>query len=80
MVDKLDKEKIYEFYLTHRGEVIGIAAGLVTSVLILVIGFFKVLFIAIFIALGYYIGKWIANDKDYLKNLLDRMLPPGTYR
>jgi len=38
------------------------------------------LFIAIFVIIGYYIGKQISNDKDYIKNLLDRILPPGTYR
>ena len=48
--------------------------------LILVIGLLKVIFIALFTGVGYYIGKRIHDDKNYIKNLLDRVLPPGTYR
>jgi len=76
----LDKEKLYGFYLRHRGEITGTATGLIAAIMILSLGFFKSLFIAVLVFLGYYIGKRVANDKDYLKNLLDRILPPGTYR
>ena len=76
----MDTEKILEFYNEHRGAIIGAAAGLLLAVFILLIGFFRVLFIAILTGVGYYIGKKIHEDKDYIKNLLDRVLPPGTYR
>jgi uncharacterized membrane protein len=73
-------EKILTYCTAHKGEVIGAIIGLILAVMILIIGFFKVLFIAIFTGVGYYIGKKIHEDKDYIKNLLDRVLPPGTYR
>ncbi len=73
-------EKITEFYSTHRGGIIGAAIGLLIAVAILLMGFFRVLFIAILAGIGYYIGKRIHEDRDYIKNLLDRVLPPGTYR
>ena len=76
----MDKDKLLEFYYAHRGGINGALSGLALAVIILLIGFFRTLFIAIFVGLGYYIGKRISEEKDYLKNLLDRILPPGTYR
>jgi uncharacterized membrane protein len=76
----MNVEKILAYYNEHRGAVKGSAIGFILSVLILVLGFMKVLFIAIFTGLGYYIGKRLHEDKNYIKNLLDRVLPPGTYR
>ena len=76
----MNLERILCTMRTHRGGIIGAVIGLILAVLILLLGFFKVLFIAIFAGIGYYIGKRIHDDKDYIKNLLDRVLPPGTYR
>ncbi|TYQ13372.1 UNVERIFIED_CONTAM: putative membrane protein [Acetivibrio alkalicellulosi] len=76
----VNKEKILSFYRSHFGEVNGALAGLIISVIILLIGFFKTLFIVICVLVGYYIGKKISDDKEYIKNFLDRILPPGTYR
>jgi uncharacterized membrane protein len=76
----MNVEKILAYYNEHRGAVKGSAIGFILAVLILVLGFMKVLFIAIFTGLGYYIGKRLHEDKNYIKNLLDRVLPPGTYR
>lgn len=76
----MELEKLTEIYTNHRGGIIGAGIGLLTAVAILILGFFKVLFIAILAGMGYYIGKRIHEDKDYIKNLLDRVLPPGTYR
>lgn len=76
----MSKEKIIEFYRSHCGAVNGALIGFTISVFILVLGFFRTIFIAICVLLGYYIGKKISDDREYLKNLLDRILPPGTYR
>jgi uncharacterized membrane protein len=73
-------ENIKEFYDSHRGGINGAIIGLIIAIAILTLGFFRVLFIAICIGVGYYIGKRLHEDKEYLKNLLDRILPPGTYR
>ncbi len=73
-------EGIRKFYNEHKWEVIGTATGLFISIAILVIGLLKTLFIAICAGIGYYIGKRLSEDKDYLKNLLDKILPPGSYR
>lgn len=76
----MNREKLLKFYETHRGGINGGMAGFVIAVIILVIGLFKTLFIALCVGIGYYLGKKIYEDKDYLRNLLDRILPPGTYR
>lgn len=76
----MQKERLLEFYRAHSGEIIGSFIGFVVGVAILVLGIFRVLFLAICVGLGYYIGKQISADKNYIKNLIDRVLPPGTYR
>lgn len=73
-------ENLMIFYNSHRGGVNGAAIGLLVAVLILILGLIKMLFIAICIGVGYYIGKRLYEDENYIKNLLDRVLPPGTYR
>ena len=73
-------ENILLFYNSHRGGINGALIGTAAAVSILLFGLFKVIFVTIFAVLGYYFGKKIHEDKDYIKNLLDRVLPPGTYR
>ena len=74
------KDYIITFYKENAGAVLGSTVGLLTSVSILTIGLFKTLFIVIFVLMGYYIGKRMSYDKDYIKKFLDKILPPGTYR
>ena len=76
----MDKQKLYEVYRAHKGEIIGAAIGLAIAVIVLLLGVLKALFVVICVVFGYYIGKRLSQDKDYIKNLLDRILPPGTYR
>ena len=76
----MNKQKLIEFYISHRGGVNGGFIGLAMAVLILIINPFRTLFIAICVGIGYYIGKRLSEDKDFVKNLLDKILPPGTYR
>ncbi len=76
----MDKQKLYEVYKQHKGEIIGAAIGLTIAIIVLLLGIIKALFIVICVVFGYYIGKKLFQDKDYIKNLLDRILPPGTYR
>lgn len=76
----MDKEKLLEFYISHRGGINGALIGFIIASVILLVGFFQALFIMICIGIGYYVGKKLTEDKDYIKKLLDRVLPPGTYR
>ncbi len=70
----MNKEKILEFYNKYKGEVIGAGAGLIIALCILFLGIIKILFIAACTFLGYYVGKRIYKDRDYLRNTMDRVL------
>lgn len=76
----MEKEKVYEYCRTHRIELVGAAIGFGAAVVILLIGFFRTLFIFICTAFGYYIGKKLSQQRDFFKKVLDKILPPGTYR
>jgi uncharacterized membrane protein len=73
-------ERILEIYKSNKGGTIGLLIGFIIGVAILCFGFFKVVFVAILAAIGYYIGKKVHEDRDYIKKILDRVLPPGSYR
>ncbi len=49
----------------HRGKAIGVAIGLVAAILFLSFGFWRALFIIFCIAIGYFIGKRIDEDKNF---------------
>ncbi|MDS1030090.1 DUF2273 domain-containing protein [Bacillota bacterium LX-D] len=56
----------------HRGKLIGILLGLFFGLLSAVLGFWKALFIAFCIFVGYYIGKRIDENKNF-KSLLEKL-------
>lgn len=70
-----------EYYYRHRGAINGSLIGLVLAIAFLSFGFIKVLFVALCVILGYYIGKRTSEDKNFLsklfKGLKDRIFPPG---
>ncbi len=76
----MDKEWFANLYKSNKGGIIGALIAFIVAVFIMLIGIFWAIFIAICTGLGYYIGKRLSADKDYIKNFLDRILPPGTYR
>lgn len=76
----MDKQVLYQLYRAHKGEILGAGFGLLIAIIVLLLGVLKAIFIVVCVVFGYYIGKRLSQDKDYIKNLLDRILPPGTYR
>ena len=76
----MDKDKIKNYYISNHSGVNGAIIGLIFSVLILLIGVINTLFIVVSMIIGYYFGKKLTVEKDYIKKLLDKILPPGTYR
>ena len=76
----MNKEKLLELYNLNRGANNGAIIGMVTALVLMLLGILKTLFIALCIGIGYYIGNRLSRDKNYITNLLDRILPPGTYR
>jgi uncharacterized membrane protein len=76
----MDWMSLKEFYYSHKGAIWGGIIGLVASISFLIFGFFKVLFVALCIVLGYYIGKNYSKDKNFIRSLKDRIFPPGMYK
>ena len=69
----LNKEKMIEYYYSHKGEAIGAMIGLTFALGVLLLGIFKLIFISICIFAGYYIGKKIHKDPDLLRKIRDRI-------
>jgi len=49
----------------HRGKAIGILLGLLASILFISYGFWRTIFIIVCIALGFFIGKEIDENKNF---------------
>lgn len=71
----MDEQKsILEFFKTHRGIITGIGLGFLIGVLILAIGFFRTLFLAICVGIGAFFGTKNKLRKR-LFEILDKILP-----
>jgi uncharacterized membrane protein len=69
-----DSNGLFEFIKTHRGQIIGIGLGLLVGVLILTIGFFSTLFLAICVGIGAFFGTK-NKFRSKLFEILDKILP-----
>lgn len=59
-------EKWVQFLLVeHRGKTIGVLLGLLASILFVTFGFWRTVFIIICIAVGYFIGKQLDENKNF---------------
>ncbi len=64
----------FEFIKKHRGIITGIGLGFLIGVLILAIGFFKTLFLAVCVGIGAFLGTKNKLRKK-LFEILDKILP-----
>jgi uncharacterized membrane protein len=71
---------ILEYYYRHREAINGSIIGLIIALAFLAFGFIKVIFIAICVILGYYIGKKTGEDKYFvskaLRKIKNKIFPP----
>ncbi len=66
--------------MNSRPGLLGAGIGLSIALLLVIFGFFKTLFILLLTFAGYVIGTLYLRDKEKLRDLLDRILPPGLFR
>ncbi|HLR34352.1 MAG TPA: DUF2273 domain-containing protein [Tissierellales bacterium] len=66
--------KIFQGLGDKKGRTIGAIIGLIIGIFILIIGFFRTLFIGICTWLGYYIGK-ISDDRESFNDILKKVMP-----
>jgi uncharacterized membrane protein len=71
---------LIEFLMNSRPGLIGAGIGLTLALSLVIFGFFKTLFILLLTFAGYIIGTLYLRDKEKIRELLDRILPPGLFR
>ncbi|MCL2740622.1 MAG: DUF2273 domain-containing protein [Oscillospiraceae bacterium] len=64
----------------HRWGLVGALVGFTVAAAILAFGFLRALVLAAFTLAGYLVGRMYSRDGEYLRKVLDRILPPGHYR
>ena len=72
--------KLYRFYRNNYWGVNGALVGLLLGLALVFLGLMKTIILLVCILAGYFVGRMLQKDKNFLKNLLDKILPPGSYR
>lgn len=73
------KDIFTDIWLNYRGRFLCSLAGLVIASLFLTVGFWRTLFLILFVCGGFFIGYKIDKKED-LVEWLDRLLPPGYHK
>lgn len=63
----------------HPGT-IGAVSGLTLALSLVLFGLWKTLFMIGMTLLGYFLGVRYFSNREALRNLLDKILPPGLFR
>ncbi len=71
-------QDIKEFIINNKGKVMGSCVGLLFSIFYIYLGFFKATFVIICIGLGYFIGKRLDDDKDFIQTI-KKLLGPREF-
>ena len=72
--------KLYKFYRKYHYCINGALIGLATGLMLVFLGILKTIVILLCLYGGYFIGKKLTQDRDFIKRILDRILPPGSYK
>lgn len=73
------KEIINDIWHNYRARFLCTVSGIAVGTLFLTIGFWRTLFMLIFVAGGFFVGYKIDKKED-LVEWLDSLLPPGYHR
>ena len=77
---KIMWSRIKESFKGRDAGLIGAIAGLSLSLLLVIFGLWKTLFILAVTLAGYLIGVRYFSNKEDFRDLLDKFLPPGRFR
>lgn len=69
----MQKNYIKELLENHKGKLFGVFSGLLIGVLILIIGFWKVIFLALCVGLGVWLGTMKDNKENFL-SFMDKII------
>ena len=60
----------------NKGKIIGIGTGLFFGILVLTVGFWRSLFLALCVAVGFGVGSLFDKDNKF-RDFMERILPTG---
>lgn len=69
----MDRKLIESIWLQYGGRILGTLIGLILGLIYLFVGFWKTLFFAILVGLGFFIGRQL-DQKEDLKQVIDSIL------
>ncbi|RDV83046.1 DUF2273 domain-containing protein [Ammonifex thiophilus] len=61
----MDWEQWWEWIKEHRGKILGVGLGLLFGWFAIVYGFWKAVFVALCVAVGYFLGKKVDERTDW---------------
>ncbi|NLX71283.1 MAG: DUF2273 domain-containing protein [Clostridiales bacterium] len=72
----MERDGLIAFIKSHKGKIIGISIGLFFGILVLTVGFWRSLFLALCVAVGFGVGSLYDKDSKF-RVFLERILPTG---
>ncbi len=69
-------DQLLEILKRNKGKAIGITLGLIFGILVLSMGFFRTIFLALCVFAGYYFGSK-SDKRENFMDFLDKILPTG---
>lgn len=76
----IEMKKILDIIKTKNIAYLSASIAFFFGLLLILFGIWKTLFLVAITLAGYYIGKTFLSDKEDLKDLLDKIIPPGRFR
>lgn len=70
-------KKILAFIQSANMRTLGMIAGALLGLLVLIVGFWKALLFAAFILIGYLVGFWLDSQEDW-RDVVERLIPNRT--
>jgi len=68
----VEREDMHAFFKSHKGKIVGVLAGLLFGILVLAVGFWRSVFLAICVTVGYVIGS-VYDGGSKLRMFLRKM-------
>jgi uncharacterized membrane protein len=69
-------DQLLEMLKRNKGKAIGITLGLIFGILVLSIGLFRTILLALCVFVGYYFGSK-SDKRENFMDFLDKILPTG---
>lgn len=67
----MEREDMLAFFKSNKGKIIGAVSGLLFGILVLAVGFWRSVFLAICIGVGYFIGC-LRDGSSKMRSLLKK--------